>query len=75
MIDIILSALSGVLTGLSFNHPYLSFLAWFSLTPFIYVLFRCRPKRAVVSGIIFALGYYGTAIFWIGHDISIVEHI
>lgn len=64
-VKIILSALGGILTGLSFNSPYLSFLVWFSLVPFIYVLAKSSIKTGILSSIIFTLCYYGVAIFWI----------
>lgn len=63
---IILCVLSGILTGLSFNSSCLSFLVWFSLVPFFYVIAKSRAKKdCVLSGAFFGFAYYGTAIFWV----------
>ncbi len=67
MISLILSFLSGALTGLSFNLPNLSFLVWFSIAPFIYAISRGRLKTAVFSGIVFALSFYGLTLFWVAN--------
>jgi len=64
-INILFSALSGSLIGLSFCCSSLSFLVWFSLIPFIYVVKKSRIKEGVVCAIIFALCYYGLALFWV----------
>ena len=58
--------ISGLLVGLSFCSPNLSFLVWFSLVPFIYVINRSRIRAGVIAAIVFAVCYYGTAIFWVG---------
>lgn len=58
--------ISGLLTGLSFNFPFLSFLIWFSLTPTVYFLIKENNlKRIILGGIIFSFLYYGVSIFWI----------
>ncbi len=61
----LLSALSGILTGLAFNFPKFSIIIWFSLIPLIYVLSQDGEKTIVWPAIIFSFFYYGTAIFWI----------
>ena len=65
MISLILSFVSGLLTGLSFNLPNFSFLVWFSIAPFIYAISRGRLKINIFSGIIFAVSFYGLALFWV----------
>ncbi|MBU2437030.1 MAG: apolipoprotein N-acyltransferase [Candidatus Omnitrophica bacterium] len=64
-INIVLSIFSGLLTGLSFNYSSLSFLIWFSLSPFICVIARSKIKERVFAGFLFGLIFYGTSIFWI----------
>lgn len=67
MINLLFSAIAGLLTGLSFNFTFLSFLVWFSLLPFIYVINKTTSKQTTFCAIIFGLAYYLTAIFWIGN--------
>ena len=65
MISIILSLISGLLTGLSFNFPSFSFLIWFSLVPFIYAVSKGRLNLVILSGITFAFAFYGLVLFWV----------
>lgn len=65
MNGLILSLISGLLTGLSFNLSSFSLLIWFSLAPFIYVLSRTSVRSGILSGIIFTLSFYGLTLFWI----------
>lgn len=67
MVSLILSLISGLLTGLSFNLPILSFLVWFSLVPFIYAISKESLKIGILSGIIFVFSFYGLTLFWIAH--------
>jgi len=67
MISLILALISGLLTGLSFNLPNLSFLVWFSIAPFIYAISRGRFRISIFSGIIFALSFYGLTLFWVAN--------
>ena len=67
MISLILSFISGLLTGLSFNLPNFSFLVWFSIVPFIYAIGRGRLKTSIFSGIIFAFSFYGLTLFWVAN--------
>lgn len=62
---IVLPALSGLLTGLSFNCSGLTLLTWFSLIPFIHSLSKSTLKEGILFGGVFSLVYYGTAIFWL----------
>ncbi|MFA7677816.1 MAG: hypothetical protein WCY34_06615, partial [Candidatus Omnitrophota bacterium] len=61
----LVSALSGLLTGFSFNFNSLSFLVWFSLTFLIWVVKKSSWQKGLICGLIFAIGYYGVSIFWI----------
>jgi apolipoprotein N-acyltransferase len=67
MINLLLASFAGILTGLSFNFAFFSFLIWFSLLPFIYVINKTTSKQTTFCAIIFGLAYYLTAIFWIGN--------
>lgn len=67
MINLLFSAIAGLLTGLSFNFTFLAFLVWFSLLPFIYAINRSNSRQTTFCAIIFGLAYYLTAIFWIGN--------
>ena len=65
MVSIILSLISGLLTGLSFNFPSFSFLVWFSLVPFIYAISKGRLNLIILSGVTFAFAFYGSVLFWV----------
>lgn len=67
LIKIIAAALSGLLTGLSFNFSQYSFLIWFSLVFFLFSIKNSSLKNCLGFGLIFALFYYGTAIFWVAY--------
>jgi apolipoprotein N-acyltransferase len=67
MKKILLSALSGALVAAAFSYPQFSFLIWFSLAPFIYVLFKSSFRQGIVSSVIFYFFYYGYTMFWINH--------
>ena len=65
-INIFLSIISGLLIGLSFHSSNFSFLAWFSLVPFLYAIEKSRvSSRGMVCAFIFSLCYYGVALCWI----------
>lgn len=64
---LILSLISGLLTGLSFNLPILSFLVWFSLVPFVYAISKEGLKIRIFSGIIFVFSFYGLTLFWVAN--------
>jgi len=67
MINLLFSAIAGLLTGLSFNFPFLAFLVWFSLLPFIYAINKNNSRQATFCAIAFGIACYLTAIFWIGN--------
>ena len=71
MISLILSFISGLLTGLSFNLPNLSFLVWFSIAPFIYSISRGNFRTNILSGVIFAFSFYGVTLFWVANVTSL----
>lgn len=66
IINLALSAFSGLLTGLSFNSPHLAFFIWFSLVPFIYAINKSSFKTSALCGLTFGFCYYAVAIFWVG---------
>jgi len=58
---------SGVLTGLAFDFPALSFLIWFSLVPFFSVIYNVGFKSGIMRSLIFGIVFYFVTIFWICH--------
>ncbi|MCK4917058.1 MAG: apolipoprotein N-acyltransferase [Candidatus Omnitrophica bacterium] len=72
MFKFLIIAISGILTGLSFNYNGLSFFIWFSLIPCIYVLSfnKNSLKQNIGYGIIFTFSFYGTAIYWLSNVTS-----
>ena len=67
MINLLLSAIAGIATGLSFNFSFLAFLVWISLLPFIYAIGKTSSRQAAFCAAIFGFAYYLTALFWIGN--------
>jgi len=67
MINLILSILSGALTGLSFNSQLTSHLIWFSLVPFIYLIGKSSLKQGIVRALAFGFFYYLVALTWIAN--------
>lgn len=62
---ILLVVLSGALTALSFPKSNLSFLAWVSLIPFLFVLANKTPKQSFILGLIAGLSFNAILIYWI----------
>lgn len=54
--------LSGILTALPLVLPQLSVLAWISVTPLIYVVFK--HNKPYKHGLIWSIGYYGVLYYW-----------
>ncbi|MDD5081523.1 MAG: apolipoprotein N-acyltransferase [Candidatus Omnitrophica bacterium] len=65
--DFFLCFFSGLLSGLSFWHVYLSGLSFFSFSLFFYSISKQSYKKGVALSFIFGLTFYLTAIFWIGY--------
>jgi apolipoprotein N-acyltransferase len=63
--DLLLVALTGILTALSFPKFNLSFLAWVSLIPFFFVLTHKTPKQSFVLGFVAGLSFNTILIYWI----------
>ncbi|MCK4810019.1 MAG: apolipoprotein N-acyltransferase [Candidatus Omnitrophica bacterium] len=61
------SIISGVLSGLSFNHPCFSFLIWFTLSPFFFVLEKSKKTRLLIYAFGAGFAYFFTVIFWVGY--------
>lgn len=60
-IDILLTLVSAVLTGLAFNVQGLSLLGWISLIPLIYVIFTDKNKKGGYKKLfVFGVVYYIT---------------
>jgi apolipoprotein N-acyltransferase len=67
MIYLLFAITSGLLTGLSFDFQFLNFLAWFSLTPFLFILKDSSLKKGIFYSFIFGFIYSLTAMFWVGN--------
>ncbi|MDP2924164.1 MAG: apolipoprotein N-acyltransferase [Candidatus Omnitrophota bacterium] len=67
MIKLFLAIISGILTGLSFDTPVLSFFVWFSLVPLLYILKKSRIKEGLRQSFVFGFSYFLVAFFWVGN--------
>ncbi len=63
--DIASAALSGALTALAFPKFSLFFLAWISLIPLLFLLYRHRPCRALFLGWCAGFAFYLILLYWI----------
>lgn len=64
-IDFLLAFLSGILTAFSFPKFSLSFLAWISLIPLLFVLLKYKPKQSFFLGLIAGFSHFALLIYWI----------
>ncbi|MBU2265979.1 MAG: apolipoprotein N-acyltransferase [Candidatus Omnitrophica bacterium] len=62
---ILLSLISGVLTGLAFDFPWSAFLIWFSLIPFLQAISKSSFKQGFLAALSFGLAYNLTVVHWI----------
>ena len=59
---ILIVFLSGILTALPFVIPQIGAIAWVSVTPLIYIVYK--RNKAYRYGLIWSLGYYGVLYYW-----------
>jgi apolipoprotein N-acyltransferase len=60
--------LSGLLSGLAFDHPALSWLIWFSLVPLLFVMREpLRPGRLFGLGCLAGIVHGAVSVFWLRH--------
>ena len=55
----------GILMGITCDPVNAWFFAWIALIPLWLSVVRQRPSYSIVPGVIFSIGYYGIALFWI----------
>ncbi|NQT32346.1 MAG: apolipoprotein N-acyltransferase [Candidatus Omnitrophica bacterium] len=65
LINISLSILSAILTFLAFPPFELSFLAWISLVPLLFVAKRCSPKEAVLYSYFSGVVFFSLLLYWL----------
>jgi len=65
LIDIFLAISSGILTALSFPKFNLSFFAWISLLPLLFIILKKSPRQAFFLGLMAGASYYAVLIYWI----------
>ncbi len=58
-----IALLSGIVTALPQIMPSVSWIAWVSVAPFIYALYKYGAKYR--HGLVFGIGYYGLLYHWI----------
>ena len=61
---IFIPLISGVVLSFAFPRANLHWLAWFTLAPLMYYTYRLPWKRALLSGLAFGLGYFGSLLYW-----------
>lgn len=75
--NLILAIISGLLTAVSFPTafgnfilPNFGFLAWVSLVPLFYAVYKAAPRRAFLLTFITAVIYYGFSLYWLYHAMT-----
>lgn len=63
---IIISLISGIILSLAFPRPNLHWVAWFALSPLMYMVCRLRLRQAALCGLAFGFGFFGVLLYWIG---------
>jgi len=63
--DLALAVLSGVLTALSFPKFNLSFFAWISLIPLLFIILNHKPRQSFLLGLTAGCAHYALLIYWI----------
>jgi len=63
--DLLLAVVSGALTALSFPKFNLSFLAWISLIPLLFIILIHKPRQSFLLGLVAGCVHYGLLIYWI----------
>ena len=64
---ILLSILSGFLSGLSFYNASFSFFIWASLCPFLFVIGKAKMPQIIGYSFVCGLTYFLTVLFWVGY--------
>ena len=65
MLSLIVSLISGIALSFAFPRANLHWVAWFALAPLMYHVYQLPWKRALLSGLAFGLGYFGSLLYWI----------
>lgn len=63
--DVFLALLSGALTALSHPKFGLSFFAWISLIPLLFIILKKSPGQSFLLGLIAGFSYYAALVYWI----------
>jgi apolipoprotein N-acyltransferase len=67
IVCVLLSILSGVLSGISFNNVGFSFLIWCSFIPLFYVIEKSSLKGAFFHSFLCGIVFFLTVLFWVGY--------
>ena len=62
---ILIPLISGIALSFAFPRANLHWIAWFALAPMMYYIYRLPWKGALLSGLAFGLGYFGSLLYWI----------
>jgi len=62
---LLLASLSGIFTAIAFPKFNLSFFAWISLIPLLFIILKKSPKQSFSLGFVAGLFFYGILIYWI----------
>lgn len=66
MASIVISLISGIVLALAFPRANLDWVAWFTLAPLMYYVFRRPWKDVLLCGFAFGMGFFGVLLYWIG---------
>jgi len=61
----VICLISGVVLSLAFPRADLHWIAWFALAPLMYYTYRLTWKQALICGMAFGVGFFGSLLYWI----------
>jgi apolipoprotein N-acyltransferase len=70
-----LAVLSGLLLAASFPGAGYSFLAWFSLVPFLFALRGSSTRTALLLGFVVGLVFFCGTISWVADAVHVYGHV
>jgi len=63
--ELVLAVLSGLLLVLAFPYFSFSFMVWFALIPFLWLIYESTPSRSFLYGLVVGFVFFGGLTYWL----------
>jgi apolipoprotein N-acyltransferase len=63
--NILTAFVFGMILALAFPKAGFSWLAWISIAPLMYMIYRLRWRHVILCGLAFGMGFFAVLIYWI----------